>query len=218
MPAPFGRQSRLFIDPYEVDLRLSQLGLSRYPIVEAAQQGDFQRRTASPDEPNGASGYYLWARTLRHLRQSTREHHQWHRGLFRRIPVAYNPQATVAVAVSSGDERTGKPGPDPATKNVKGVATAEAVQNNVNQYQVDLGFEDGVDFFYVLINATDDDGIWVEVSRPDGMDDEGRPDKWAERILIGRVDPFGSAQKTIRPDNPNGEIDILVPRRRKNTS
>lgn len=185
--------TRIHIEPYEVDLRLDQLGVSRAPFVEAARQGDLQRRLATEDDFYATAGYTGWARSLRVLRQETRALHQWHKGDFLRIPVTYNTDETIAVAVSMGDECTGLPGEDPTT-NAKGpstvIAVEEASQGALN-FDAD---ETGVDLWYLLTFATPDDELRAELSRPRFTDEQFKISGWHERILFGRLDPDQDAR------------------------
>jgi len=207
---PHRPRARLYVEPYEVDLRLSQIGVSRGPFIEAALQGDLQRRLCTPDDFGATAGYVGWARGLRVMRAELRRAHGWHNG-FLRIPVSYNEHETRAVAVSGGDERIGLPGPDPVT-NAKGPATVAAVESNRSP-QESFDFEDqGVDLWYLLTYATEDDELRAELSNPSFIDgDTLQISGWHERILFGRIDPDAPSRITapVAPSN----IDFDVPRK-----
>lgn len=203
--------ARIVVEPYEVDLRLHQLGVSRQAFIEAALQGDLQRRLCTPDDFYATAGYSSWARTFRITRRRLRELHDWHNGSFLRIPVSYNEEDTMAIAVSPGDERTGLPGEDPST-NAKGPWTVAAVEESAAQGTLDLDGDDvGVDLWYLLTYSSDDDGVRIELSNPRLTDERQRISIWHERIIIGRIDPGGEPQAEI-PIVPS-DITIDVPRK-----
>lgn len=213
---PQRRYARTYADPYEVDYQLDRIfGLTRLPFEEAVRSGDHERRRTTKDDALGADGYYAWTRTLRTLRGGTRQVAGWHRGDFRRIPVTLSNDETKAIAVSSGDERTGRDGEDPATKNIKGWDAAVAVEHNRLRFNDISPFDDDpVEFYYLLYYLTDQ-GMWAEVSEPLFQADDGRITGWGTRLLLGEILPHGG-RTTRRPADPVGPakpIDVLVNRK-----
>lgn len=205
------RPATVVVEPYEVELRLTQLGVSRGPLVEAVLQGDLQRRlNNSPDDFSATPGYTGWARALRVVRTELRLKHAWHTGSFLQIPATFNEDETKAIAVSSGDERTGLVGPDPTT-NAKGPQTAAAVTQST---QGELDFdEQGVELWYLLTQVTEDDAVMAELSRPSFMDKRNNSiSSWHERIILGRIDPEG-AKIGDQPPVASTDISIDVPRK-----
>jgi hypothetical protein len=204
--------ARIVVERYEVDLRLSQLGVSRAPFVKAALEGDLQRRLCTSDDFYATAGYSGWARAFRVTRQECRELHHWHNGSFLRIPVTFNESDTIAIAVSPGDERTGLPGDDPST-NAKGPWTVAAVEESTAQGTLDLdGSEEmGVDLWYLLTYSSEEDGVRIELSNPLLTDERQRISIWRERIIIGRTDPDTNVQAAA-PVVPS-PITINVPRK-----
>jgi hypothetical protein len=203
--------AKVVVDPYEVDARLHQLGVSRGPLIEAALQGDLHRRlNDTPDDFSATPGFSGWSRTLRVVRAELRKVHAWHNGDFLQIPVTFNETETMAVAVSTGNERTGLPGDDPST-NAKGPRTAEAVESA----QGGLDFDDeeiGVDFWYLVTHATADGEVRAELSNPRITDEHYQILGWHERILLGRIDPDGNWQAVPAPVAPS-DITIDVSRK-----
>lgn len=205
----FQRPATIVVDLYEVDRRLRELGVSRGPLIEAVLEGDLQRRlNNTPDDFYATPGYVGWARTLRVMRAQLGIEHGWHTSDFLQIPVSYNPVETIAIAVSSGDERTGLAGDDPST-NAKGPQTAAAVtKSSQGEFEFD---EDGVELWYLLTYVSED-GVMVELSRPSFMDDRNNISSWYERIILGRVDPDG-APVGVQPPVVSTDITIDVPRK-----
>jgi hypothetical protein len=205
----------------EVDLRLAQLGWSRAPFIQAAVESDLMRRSCTHMDAPGVPGYYVWSRGYRVMNDELCAKHGTHPGLYLQIPVAYDVDEMRAIAVSSGDSNTGRLGDDPSTKNIKGSATIEALAGNRKlPFGRDLSDEEyGVDFWYSLIDANDD-GIWIEISRPTTVDRVGHVEGWSERIVIGRVDlGGGGGRKRTKPQTPPSTGDAIdVPVSRKRTA
>jgi hypothetical protein len=210
---------RTVSDPYEVDLLLDRLfGLQRSVFVEAVRRGDNERRIPRADDAPGADGYYAYNRTLAALRINARKTGGWHRGSFRNIPVTLNEDETVAIAVSSADERTGKDGDPPSTKNIKGEDATVAIDGNVLRNDECAPFDDApVDFYYLLYFMTDE-GIWAEIAEPTYKGADGRIVGWGWRLLLGETHLDGERGKRrqgspVAPTTPATAIDVAVTRK-----
>jgi hypothetical protein len=207
-------QARIWVEPYEQDLRFHQLGVSRPPFVDAGQQGHLQRRVwNTADDFSAAAGFNGWAGSLRAQRRLLREQHAFHNGDFLRIPVAYNEDERIAFAVSwTDDGRTGKDGLDPVT-DAKGPSTVAAIEEG-GQGVLDL--DHGVDLWYLLLHVADEEELWAEVSWAAYTDDSDRIAGWHERIILGRIDP-GAGDKAALPDasTPSAPSDITIDISRK---
>jgi hypothetical protein len=200
--------ARVWVEPYQVDLRLQQLGASRKPFVEAALEGDLQRRLwNTADDFGAAAGFAAWGRSLRVERQGLRELHGFHNGDFLRIPVSFSPDDRLAFGISwTDDDRTGKDGPDPTT-NAKGPSTVAAVELG-GQGVLDLDY--GVDLWYLLVYVADDDALWAEVSWAASTDDGDRISGWYERIILGRIDPEGDVTAALPDSGSSAPSDITI--------
>jgi hypothetical protein len=208
----YPRQARVYVDPYEVDARLDQLGLRRAAMELAVEQGELQRRLCTPLDFSATPGYVAWGRTLRAVREETIPL-GWHPGDLLQIPVTYNPDESIAVAVSSGDENTGVlTDRDPATKTVKGQATIHAVEANKipfgrNPYDDE---EDmiGVELWYLLY-CSDEHGLRAELSSPRTMDTAGRIAGWSERILLGTIGGDDAQAAPLTDISPVLDVPVL---------
>jgi hypothetical protein len=209
-PRPLNPPARLIFEPYEVDLRLHQLGVTRTPLEEAVRQGSLQRRLCTADDFYGAPGYLAWARALRVTRQELRKQHGWHKGDFLRIPVAYNEDESVAVAVSSGDDRVGLPGDDPSTKE-KGPSTVAAVGESSQPELQFASDEIGVDLWYLLTYESNEGELRAELSSPRFTDEEDKISGWYERVIFGRIDFDGEPQ--VMASDATTDFSINVTRK-----
>lgn len=213
---PNRRLARTVVDPYEVDVELKRIfGLTRVPFEQVIRQGDNERRKTNADDAAGADGYYAWTRTLRTLRRETRKQDGWHRHSFRNIPGTSNNDESIVIAVSSGDECTGRNGNDPSTKNIKGWDAEVAVDGNRLRLGEFAPFEDGpIDFYYLLYRLSDD-GMWAEVSQPVFRDSTGHVTGWSLRLLLGEIHPHGgrATRRSTTPVAPVQAIDVAVERK-----
>jgi hypothetical protein len=203
--------ARLFITQYEVDLRLGQLGVPREALEQAVREGDLQRRLCTADDFPAAPGFYAWSRTYRILNQEMRRANGWHRGTFLRIPACISPDASIAIAVSSGNAPTGRDDGTPRT-NKKGPATIDAVEIAAQQrFVLDSG--EGAEFWYLLFHSSED-GLWAELSCPRDLSEDDEISDWAERILLGQIDPNGGPPIRERePSGPQSGINVEVRRK-----
>ncbi|MBC7622338.1 MAG: hypothetical protein H7232_03015, partial [Aeromicrobium sp.] len=119
---------------------------------------------------------------------------------------------------ATGDEYTGDPLANPATKSAKGPRTQSAVEINSQQlvlfpdFQPPPSSDDGK-ATWILLQHFDNakKEVRIELSLP--VSYSGRVDGWAERIILGSL-PFDSAANInvpLLPDLP----DIEVPLRRR---
>jgi hypothetical protein len=184
----------VYLDDYEIDARLHDLGVQRQWLVEAARQGDFQRRSTSPLEFPGAPAYKAASKGLEVLRRQSIEASGWHPIFYLGIPVTFNNPRTVAIAVTEGDENTGiLTEDDPATKALKGPNTSRALDTN-------RLFDDAPVSFWYLLTFSDAEGLRAELSSP-VLDEGGCVHGWDERVLLGQVDPGdGSTGRAVRPE------------------
>src|ERR1035437_447511 len=62
--------TQLYLEPNEVDDRLAQLGLTRFPFVRAAQEGFAAFASCTASHPPTFPGTFAWAESNRSLRDS----------------------------------------------------------------------------------------------------------------------------------------------------
>jgi hypothetical protein len=96
-----------------------------------------------------------------------------------------SPDRKMAIAVSTGDENTGRPGEDVATKYTKGPATAAVI--NRNQLLLGPEFEQTeedieVQATWILLIRSERGVVSCELSLPEAVDANGNVQSWAHRF------------------------------------
>jgi hypothetical protein len=213
-------------EPSLVAQRLEELGLDVETLHAALKAGMAERNACTENDPPGFSGMTAWAKTVRRLRELLIPR-EWKRTNRRRLAAVLNPEGTVAVGVSTGDERTGLDGAEPQTAYPKGPAWQAAVDANADQLafttpgmwvekepalevvdESDLNRATWVLLFCIAARETR-----CELSMPKDLGaDSKKLDSWVERILLPSIphDP----EPAIEDDTPAAEpIDVPVKRR-----
>ena len=120
--------------------------------------------------------------------------------------------------VSTGDDGTGRKDAESNFKNRRGPRTREAVENN----QMLLFEVVPVDLLpvvpsktWILLIARKGDQVFCEMKLPRTLDDDGRVEAWAERIIVPTINLNDAPKKSSVPTDGGGadEIDINVKRR-----
>lgn len=195
---------------YDVEARLHTLGLTSDILTQAVARGVSERRSLNPLLPPTYFGITQWAFTHVGLRELL-------------IPQGWNPDNSsnystvvrgngMAVAVATGDSRTGLPGrPAPKTKFPKGPIAQHACANNQLSLIEDTIIEPSpkapLETWYLLV-ANCYDGVRFELSFPKSMDSTQRIDSWEERLILKSL-AFGA--NTILPEEPD-DFDIAIER------
>lgn len=192
--------------PQQVHTALSSLGLERDHLQRAIAEGELQRRLASPFDVPTAGGFNAHTRTVRSLRE-TYVPRGWKQNDIG-LSTIDSPDGRVAVAVVSGDARTGdQDALTVGTKRARGPATVEAVLENGQGRLFDL--EPTVTWFLLVHSRSA--GVWAELSLPHRIDEDGRITSWRERIILGRIEPTEPTGDLVRPDDPPAPQPIDVP-------
>jgi hypothetical protein len=213
-------------EPSLVQQRLEQLGLDVETLHAALKAGLAERNACTENDPPGFGGMTAWAKTVRGLRELLIRR-EWKRTNRRRLAAVLNPEGTVAVGVSTGDERTGIDGPEPQTAYPKGPAWQAAVDANADQLAFttpgmwpeieperevvddnDLNRATWVLLFYIAARETR-----CELSMPKEIGaDSKKLDSWVERILLPSIphDPEPAIEENAPAAEP---IDVPVKRR-----
>jgi hypothetical protein len=201
------------LQPYGIDERLAELGLTREPFETAAREHLAAFFACSAHHPPTFPATNAWANGNRSLRDSLALDH-WSAKNERNQPLVINETETMAITALSGDERTGTD-ETPSTRSPKGRATAEAVQANSEQILFDFMIPDPV----ALAEASKVPGrsLWIflicrdskkgelrsELSLPKEMGDDGYIDQWHERIIFSAIPFDNGTDDGINLDNPN---------------
>jgi hypothetical protein len=178
---------RVLADEEAVD-KLAELGLTVEVIERVVRRADAEASMCTALDPPIMEGMTRWARTTRFLREELIPQ-GWRFDNPRNLPRTIHSSGEFAIVASTGDDLTGLLDALPATKYLKGAATARAVEIN-EQLTLDFGdFElsegDGAGeiLTWLLMYHADEDEFRVELSLPDAIVD-GRITGWAERIIL----------------------------------
>jgi hypothetical protein len=139
-----------------------------------------------------------------------------------------SPDGQTAIVVATGEGAVGLPAAiAPSTAHPKGRLMRDAVATNQIWIQEGWTFPelesplarrrdaDGVQLVWVLLVKVEHAQLNLELSLPDKMGDDGRPQSWARRIPLPPLDLDGGFDiNTSGPDDPGDPwIDVPVERR-----
>ncbi|MDR7380410.1 hypothetical protein J2X19_005117 [Rhodoferax ferrireducens] len=206
----------------EIDNRLAELGLDERRLAEIVRRGYVAFASCTPNDPPLYPGFSAWASMVRGLREYLLP--VWDRSDENNYSLVINPAGTVAIAVATGDDGTGRRDATPTTKSSKGPSTVEAV--TTNQLQLDLPFVfppveaqarpasgEKQRMTWILLVHRARGEVRCELSLPSSMGIDGRVDRWQERIILKAI-PTDSEVMEITPPQPTlPDITIDVKRR-----
>ena len=200
--------------------RLVELGLQAEPLREAAARGLAAAHACTLNHPRIMPGLSAWSETVCGLRENLAPE-GWERLDEGNLPWTVNATGSMAIAVATGDEETGKEKGSPCTKSKKGPRVAEAVEAN----QLEL-FPPGIrlpattppgrETWLLLIHRDFSAGeLRMELSRPVNMGEDNRVDGWSERIILDALPFDGDLDiRSIDPIPPSGpDIEVEIKRR-----
>lgn len=197
---------------------LAQLGLTTEVLIEAIRRGEIARDSCTANDAPNAPGFYAWAGTVRALRDILMPQ-RWTRNDDDCYSRVISPDSTIAIAVVTGDEGTGKRDASPKTKYPKGAATQAAVSSNQQSLRFEefASAEDEADqtaetwITWMLLKKRTDDSVFAELSLPLSMTKDGQVENWQTRIILDPIliDP----NIEIEDDSSEPPIDVLVRRR-----
>ncbi len=202
-----------------VEEALSKLGVPMNVLQEAVQAGYLSRITRTTNDARNAAGFYQWNETVRSLRDNMVVYN-WQCSDEGNLPIIIHPEKKIAIAVSSGDQNTGKIDAMPCSKSSKGPRTAAAVKCNAEQLMLPgfepLQLQGVVDMeskypTWLLLFYTDMDKLRAELSFPVSMDCDGHISGWHERIILPEF-PIDPNYLVVEPDF-GPDIDIKIARK-----
>lgn len=210
---------QMHIEPGAVADRLAALGLEEGPLRDIVKMGYVAFASCTPNDPPLFPGFSAWATMVRGLREYLLP--AWERSDENNYSLVINPAGTIAIAVATGDDATGRSSAVPTTKSSKGPSTAEAVTSN--QMQIALPYEfppiaarpewsSEPRMTWILLVHRAPREVRCELSLPTSMGIDGRVDGWRERIILGAIPTDGDALE-IAPPAPSPDIIVDVKRR-----
>lgn len=211
------------IEALDVLNRLDELGLEQEAMADVARRGYFAFISCTANDPPFYPGFTAWAQMVRALREYLLPK-GWERSDENNYSLVINPIGTIAIAVATGDDRTGRPDADPTTKSSKGPSTIEAV--TANQLQLSFPYEfppmpaparttdpENKRMTWILLVYRAINEVRCEISLPLSMGSDGRIEIWQERIILGSI-PIDPEFLEVTPPTPSlPDINVAVKRR-----
>ena len=210
------------VDASDVKARLAELGLGETELAETVRRGYIAFASCTPNDPPFFPGFSAWATMVRGLREYLLP--DWERSDENNYSLVINPAGTVAIAVATGDDATGKPDAVPTTKSSKGPSTVEAVTSNQIQLELPYVFPPvaaparpaGTDeqrMTWILLVHRAIGEVRCELSLPTSMGTDGRVDGWRERIILSAIPTDPEIREITPPQPPLPDITVDVKRR-----
>ena len=206
------------VDPMNVRSRLSELGLAEKMLLLAVERGQIARLSCTKNHPPLYPGISAWSETVCALREQLIPE-GWERSDEGNLPFTVNPGRTVAIAVATGDEATGRTDRKPCTKSAKRPRTAGAVATNERQMLLFGPLElrpehltkinERMTWLLLIHSDFEVREVRCELSRPVNMNEEGRVDDWAERIILS-ASSFDADVAAVPSGNVPQSPEIIV--------
>ena len=201
----------------EVTDALTEFGLSQDILTEALLAGEYDRDACTANDPPSSPGFYSWSKTVRRLREILIPS-GWTRSDEGNFSVIISPDKKMAIAVQTGDEGTGKTELIPKTKYPRGPKVLNAVNQNMHLWDQELnkqiieGQKTPKMETWMLLRCRAEDTLFWEFSLPDGIGEDRRVEKWAQRIVPSsiRLEPVPLAEEE---EDQQQAIEVPVRRR-----
>lgn len=206
----------------EVNDRLAQLGVAEDRLLDIVRRGYIAFASCTQNDPPLYPGFSAWATMVRGLREYLLP--EWERCDENNYSLVINSTGTVAIAVATGDDATGKPEASPTTKSAKGPNTEEAVNSNLNQLELPYVFPsagtptrptstDEQRMTWILLVHRAQGEVRCELSLPTSMGTDDRVNGWRERIILNAIPTDLKAIEITQPQSSPPDINVDVKRR-----
>ncbi|HWQ52252.1 MAG TPA: hypothetical protein VN442_01120 [Bryobacteraceae bacterium] len=215
--------AQVHAEPRDVNARLAELELEEGILLRAAQRGWVAFASCTRNHPPAIPGIWAWGETICSLGEQLIPH-GWERINESMWPLIVNRAGTVALSVATGNENTGNKDEDPLTSSAKGPKTVNAIFANRRQLidpRMLLGPLEPIEtagrstWLYLVHRDITARQMRSELSRPISMDEDGRVDGWAERIILAPQELDGIPESLVGgtdgPQTP--EITVEIRRR-----
>lgn len=212
------------IEPLDVSIRLDEMGLEQEALANVVRQGFYAFISCTENDAPLYPGLAAWNQMVRALREYLLPK-GWIRSNENSFPLVINPSGTMAIAVSSSDEQTGRIEASPATKSSKGPRTIEVVAANQEQLHLfcpepspvhaetpDANSDNNRMTWYLLFHRAANE-VRCELSLPLSMGTDGRIVDWQERIILGTIPTDPEFLELTPPAPPQPDIDVAIKRR-----
>jgi len=212
----------VYVESWDVNRRLAELGLEGDDLLQPAERGFSAWANCTANHPKAIPGLWAWGETVCALGERLIPL-GWERKDESNWPIVINKSGTIALSVATGNEDTGRRDSDPLTASAKGPRTVNAIVANQRQLVFpemlppveSLNAPGRATWLLLVYRDVDAREMRCELSRPISMDDDGRVDGWAERIILTSR-PFDGIGGVFA-DGGNGpqspEITVEIKRR-----
>lgn len=211
----------VYAEPIDVYTRLSAIGsgLTIGILQESVRQGYLTRAPLTDNHPSIYFGFAMWAETVAALRNNLRPC-GWQKSTQGNYELTVNSDASIAIAIMTGDPGTGLADADPSNKCSKGTYTARSIAVN-NQLELDLFPLSSLPTTelitpaaelttWILLMHVANDEVRFELSLPSKFL-ERKIVGWKERIIFPAIPRADSPIEVLPPALP--EIDIQIKRK-----
>lgn len=196
----------------DVEERLRSLGLTLEGIRRSIDLAINDRLACTENDPPSFAGQTRSARTVRYLREEF-VNAGWRRNDAGNYSRLMNANATIAVAVATGDVNTGDPRyPTPRLSHKKGEMTLTAVHRNDEQLSLLPAIGDVIEgtrgpLTWILLLNERNNAAFAELSLPRRISN-GNVSEWEERVILPPR-PLGVAADIEAPEPaPVGDIPV----------
>ena len=204
-------QTKIRVENWDVDSRLSQLGLKRKELVDVVKACVTQHAFCSDNDPPNARGFESWRWGVRKLREIYRAQ-GWEKDDTRGFSTLVNRERKIRVAVMNADGGAGTLDEVPQNRSRKGAASEEVAAINM---QLELGgagwaplpeYEQGFEGYttWHLCIYISGDVVRAELSRLHGFQGGYFTECFEKIILLGVGDwekqDFRDGSDDLSPD------------------
>ena len=201
-------------DPFEVEARLRKLGVSAEELREPVRLGLSARASCTENDPPMFPGLLQFAVIVRTIRE-LKARDGWTRNDYKNFSTVVRPDGQVAIAIARGDDGTGNREAAVSTKYPKGVATLEAVQQNLSlpfdeRYIRQNKKPSGLVSTWFLLHSRKKDEVQIELSHPMLVNGAGYIEKWDVRLILK---PFSLNPARMPVDDKPVEPVVAVKKR-----
>lgn len=190
-------ETQIYFDPFDIDQRLAEFGLTREPFDIAAAENLSAFRSCTPNHPPTFPGTYGWAEANRSLRDGLTAA-RWTKKNETNLPLVINELGTMAITATSGDADTGIRDGFPCTRSAKGPRIADAIMANQRRFDfmeesesivASMNVPGRATWLFLIYRDFVRGELRYELSHPKHMGEDGHVDGWIERIIFPPV-PF----------------------------
>lgn len=211
-------------NPVDVSTRLEELGgLTIQILAEAGKAGEMGRANTTENHPPLHGPFNAYAEATAALRGLLRPL-GWARSNKGGYAITISPDGKHAIVVAAGDENTGSHHSEPKTRSPKGPRTEAVVSANFIQttFLREIGMEDIEEtvlrrreedpsaLTWIFLIASMDNRLKMELSLPIFIGEDGRPERWPERIILPDLDLSGGPGSGSLPsDGDDFDVDVI---------